>query len=256
MEYTEATGEDTYVADIRTFLDQTNNFLFLFGNYLPADAGVGMFALGTYGSTTITAAVALLNLQYAMYVEGDDVAYKIDRARTIVSVIDRKAFDGERYLFEPDRDKLYLYPNAMMMLVMCRLYELTGERRFLDRAVTVADAISPLRDAERGGYNSPYSAEYMGAKTSDYSTLSSQNYIALAFAMLYKNTLRNVYFDESVFILNFVRERLYSESERKILHHWMDGRIAIEEDREYFCSGCNLQFLYVTWFLADAIPEA
>jgi len=29
----------------------------------------------------------------------------------------------------------------------------------------------------------------------------------------------------------------------------MDGRIALPEDREYFCSGCNLQFLYVLWYL-------
>mgnify|MGYP006897292372 CR=1 FL=1 len=34
--------------------------------------------------------------------------------------------------------------------------------------------------------------------------------------------------------------------EGKILHHWMNGRAAIPEDPEYFCSGCNLQTLYIS----------
>jgi hypothetical protein len=29
----------------------------------------------------------------------------------------------------------------------------------------------------------------------------------------------------------------------------MDGRVAVPADPEYFCSGCNLQFLYAIWYV-------
>ena len=30
-----------------------------------------------------------------------------------------------------------------------------------------------------------------------------------------------------------------------MLHHWIDGRAALPNDPTFFCSGCNLQMLYV-----------
>ena len=92
----------------------------------------------------------------------------------------------------------------------------------------------------------------MGAKTDDYSTLSSQNYLTLALTLLYQNTHRQSYFDEALFVLEFVRSHLYDPASGHILHHFIDGRIALPSDPEYFCTGCNLQFLYAVFLLQQA----
>ncbi|MBW2460311.1 MAG: hypothetical protein JRH11_01610 [Deltaproteobacteria bacterium] len=255
VEYAAASEDQADVPLIDSFVDETNQLIWLFGNYLPTGAEIGSFALTTYGPTSITGGAALLNLQYAYYLDTPRRQDRIDTAQTMVAAIDRNAWDGTRYLFEPDEEKLYLYPNTMMMLVLCRLAELAADESYLAQAVTVADAIAPLRAEERGGYRSPYSAEYMGAETDDYSTLSSQNYLALAFTLLYAQTRQQRFFDEAIFVLDLGRTRLYDAEEGKILHHWMDGRIAQPEDREYWCSGCTLQYLYVVWYLAQSIPS-
>jgi len=38
-----------------------------------------------------------------------------------------------------------------------------------------------------------------------------------------------------------------------ILHHWMDGRIALPSDPEFFCDGCNHQLLYLLWYRQHAL---
>jgi hypothetical protein len=256
VEYVHATGDTSDVALIDAFVDETNQLVWLFGNYLPSGAEIGSFALTTYGPTSITGGAALLNLQYAYYLETPRSDERLETARDIVTAIDRNAWDGTRYLFEPGEEQLFLYPNTMMMLVLCRLHQLTGDEAHLDRVLAVFDAIQPLRADDRGGYRSPYSAEYMGATTDDYSTLSSQNYLALALALLYQETSDNRFFDEAVFVLDLGRTRLYDADQNKLLHHWMDGRIAQPEDPEYWCSGCTLQYLYVIWYLGTTIPAS
>ena len=42
---------------------------------------------------------------------------------------------------------------------------------------------------------------------------------------------------------------------RGVLHHLMDGEIAVPEDPEFFCSGCNLQLLYVMAYRQRNITE-
>jgi hypothetical protein len=247
-----ATGDTTFVGELDAFIDTTDEFVHLFGDYLPLGTDVGSFALETYGPTAITAGAALLHLQYATYVQGPAVEERIGRAEQIVAAIDRRAWDGERYLFEPGVDRPYLYPSSMMMLVLLRLYELTEERDYLARAVEVAESIAPLR-SDRGGYLSPYSAEAMGATTDDYSTLSSQNYLALALTLLYQHTRDLRWYDETLFVLDFARTRLFDAEQGRLLHHFMDGRIAQPEDPSYFCSGCNLQFVYVVWYLRTKV---
>jgi len=38
-----------------------------------------------------------------------------------------------------------------------------------------------------------------------------------------------------------------------VLHHWMDGRVARPSDPEFFCSGCNLQLLYLLWYRQEGL---
>lgn len=250
IEYSAATGDHSGRAQIDQTLDVINGFAIALGYYIDIDAG--MFAIQTYGPTAISAGVALLNLQHALYVGGEGAADRVELARTIIEKIDEKAWDGARYRISPRDDLLELYPNTMMMLVLCRLYERTGEVTHLRRAEQVYTAIQPLRSA-RGGYHSPYSAAAMGAKTEDYSTLSSQNYLTMALTLLFQNTGQTRYFDEALFVLNFVRTRLFDPKTGHLLHHFIDGRIALPSDPEYFCTGCNLQFLYAVHLLQQAI---
>ena len=71
--------------------------------------------------------------------------------------------------------------------------------------------------------------------------------------LLYQNTQDTQYLRESLTLLNFVKDHLYDTANDKLLHHWIDGRWALETDPDYFCSGCNLQVLYIIWYLKNEI---
>ena len=251
IEHAAATGETDAIATVDTFIDLSNFLVGVYDNYL--DVSLGEYAADTYGPTSITGGLALLNLQYAKYLDTPRTQDRIDAAVEIVQTIDEQAFDGQRYLFRPGEDKLFLYPNSIMILVLNRLYELTGDRAYLERAETAFEGVAPLRDAEHGFYRSPYSAEYMGAQTDEYSTLSSQNYFNLALLLLYQNTGKEIYLQRVREILTFLRLNLYDDEQGRLLHHWIDGHIAQPDDPEYFCSGCNLQFLYIVWYLKSVV---
>ena len=253
VEYTAQTGDQDALPALEDFIETINSITIGLGRYIDIDAG--KFAIQTYGPTAITASVALLNLQYATYLKTPLGADRIDFARQIVDSIESKAHFGDGYRVKPGDDLLELYPNTMMMLVMARLYEQTGDRQYLDAAERVFRFIQPLRNSTRGGYNSPYSAATMGATTSDYSTLSSQNYLTLALLVMFEDTGDQHYFEEAKFVLTFIHERLYDAAQGKVLHHFIDGRIAAPSDPEYFCTGCNLQLLYVLWYARHYITS-
>lgn len=252
IEHAAARGERAPAPEVDQIIDIISSFTVGLNRYIDLDAG--QFAIRTYGPTAITAAVALLNLQYATYFPGEIAGERTAEARRIVETIERRAGapDGRGYLVRPGEPLLELYPNTMMMLVLCRLYERTGERSYLDRALLAFEAIQPLKNRQRGGYNSPYSAAQMGARTDDYSTLSSQNYLTLALVLLYedtKDTTGRRFFDEAIGVLRFIKDHLYDPAQRRVLHHFIDGRIAAPSDPEYFCTGCNFQLLYVVFYL-------
>lgn len=257
IEHSAVRGDAAPPIEVEQTIDRINAFAVGLGRYVDLDAG--QFAIRTYGPTAITAAVALLDLQYATYFDNETAAERTAEARRIIETIERKArtADGRGYRVRPGEDLLELYPNTMMMLVLCRLYERTGEDAYLDRAREVFEFIQPLKNRARGGYNSPYSAAEMGAKTDDYSTLSSQNYLTLALTLLYENTRDRRFFDEAIAVLRFIRARLYDPAQHRVLHHFIDGRIAAPSDPEYFCTGCNYQLLYVVLYLKHhALPGA
>jgi uncharacterized protein YyaL (SSP411 family) len=252
MEYSAVTGDEEFLPQIESILDSANDLLALYGDYL--DVGeIESWALELYGPTTITGGLALLNLQYAINLSTSRRAERIDRAVEIVASIDENVFDGSRYLFRPAETEMFLYPNIMMIIVLTRLHELTGTGAYIDQAELVFDAIQTLKYSDRPGYHSPYSAEIMGATTDDYSTLSTHNYTTLAMLQLYRHTDDETYLAEAFEVLDFIRLYLYKEDEGRLLHHWMDGQIAQPEDFEYWCSGCNLQFLYVVWYLRTQV---
>lgn len=252
IEYSAITGDGSFIPQVDAIIDQANDLLALYGDYLdPGD--VESWALELYGPTAITGGMVNMNIQYAMLLDTDRRQDRIDRAIEIVSTIDTVAFDGQRYLFAPGVDRMYLYPNSMMILVLTRMHEMTGDDAYLARAESVFDAIQVLSYTDRPGYYSPYSAEIMGATTQDYSTFSVHNYLMLGLMQLYTATDQQAYLDEAVELMLFVRDYLYNPDDRLVTHHWMDGAIAQPDHFEYFCSGCNLQFLYVMWWLRNRV---
>ena len=251
IEYAGVSGDAWLVPPLDDLICTTDWVVRLLGDYV--NVGVGEFAADLFGPTAITAGIALVYLQYAARLDTPARRRRIERAAAIVTAIDDNAWNVDHYRFAPGEERLFLYPNAIMLSALNRLYELTGEARYLERAETVYGGIQPLHDVGMGFYRSPYSQEYQEAKTDEYSTLSSQNYLMLGLMLLYRNTDDARYLQDVLSMIDHVRDRLYDREQGKLLHHWIDGRIAHPDDPDYFCSGCNLQTLYILWYLQSEL---
>lgn len=207
------------------------------------------YAVRTYGPTVVTALLGLMNLQYVLNLEDPRNEQFRGTGLHIVEAIYDMTWDPELggYRYAPDNEKLYLYPNIIMMLILNRAYELTGDESYLEKAEALFDAIQPLRVEEMNCYYTPYSAEVMGARTEEYYSLSPHNYLAFALVLMFENSGEQKYLNEAYLVLDFIEQYLHVEGQ--VLHHWMDGRRAVPEDPEYYCPGCNLQLLYLLWYL-------
>ena len=282
IDYVAATGDQAPVAAIEALIKQVNTLAGALGWYINVTT-IDSWAFDTYGPTSITGLVALLNVQYALLIGGAMKDDAIAATAQYQAAIEDKTYEGSRYKFGPDRDGLFLYPNVTMILFHARVFELTGDEAQKTRALELYQAVQSLRvddDNGRVRYRSPYSAEYMGAKTDDYTTLSSQNYLMFALMMLHKVTGDSSYLTEMDSVLEALDQELYGEwchehlqeiscneefsctdeqvcvanacqadsCHGGVLHHWMDGGVAVPADVEFFCTGCNLQLLYLMWY--------
>lgn len=283
IEYIGATGDREGLGDLDTLIGDMNDLVAAMGNYIPPEMVPG-YAMETYGPVAINGLMGLIGLQRAAVIgpqgTDDDVAF----TRELLAELRQRHFEDGVYAFGADREGLFLYPNITMIILAARLYQLTGVTSYRDHALAIHAGIQPLKVtadsglAGPGRYRSPYSAEHMGATTDDYSTLSSQNYTMLALMLLYQITGEERFLEECDPILDFTRDLLQGDSCASdliyyecdpacegelaclkgrcfpdachcgVLHHWMDGRLAVATDPEFFCSGCNLQLLYIMWY--------
>ncbi len=213
--------------------------------YPEGTSSVGGYGVDTYGPTTTNATLSLLCLEYAGTVGGAKKAQRISEAEEILAKGRTMAWlkDKGYYKFSSKRSGLFLYPNITQLISHVRAYELTQKKLYLDQAKDLHKAIQGLKVTGEGRYRSPYSAKYMGAKTDDYTTLSSQNFTMIGLSLLYQQTKSAGLKSEVAEILKFIRTKLFSGG--RVLHHWMDGKLAVPKDPEYYCSGCNLQMLYI-----------
>lgn len=274
VEYVAATGDRRDLPVLDQFVDRIDNLLSLIGWYPDVDAQKS-WALQTYGPTSIAALIGLLDAEYALLVGGDRKNDRIDWAVQMAQHIDDRAYNGSFYEFGAGRTGLVDYPNIAMMVFEARLYELTHDESRRARALALYQALQPLRLPD-GRYTSVYSASEFGAKTPDYSTLSSQNYMTIALMMLYEITGKASYVREADAIVEALVEKIHGTwclsnvhaettcmpacappapvcvvstcsadaCQPGMLHHWIDGRPAVPSDPTFFCSGCNLQMLY------------
>jgi hypothetical protein len=290
VEHIGASGDRGDVALVDSFLDRLGSLVATFGDYLEA-AAEQSWAVRTYGPTAVTALVALVHAQYALLVGGERAAERKERAVALDRRIEERAFGdlvGEGrsvrgFAAEPGNAALDLYPNVAMLMLEARLYRLTAEPAYRLQARALYAAIQPLKLTDAPSrYASPYAASSLKAQTRDVSTLSSQNYLALALMLLFEITADERYVAEADRVLDAIEamrgpwclSQVHQEAcgcgagsacvegactadrcATGLLHHVVDGRLAREGDATLFCSGCNLQTLYVLGYRRQLAKE-
>ena len=233
----------TYVEAAEPLLDVVDKFSRSLGDYLEISAGE--FAVASYGPTSVSSLIALAHLELALGWPEREGAKHVERAQQVLEHIEAKAWDEGRkiYRFATGDERLMLYPNATLMLAHARAFQLTGEVRHRERVEALYEGIQPLRAATGDHFHSPYSREEADAVDEDYATLSSQNYLSMALWIAWGGTADQRFIDELDRVLGWVEGHLFVDGVLK--HHWVNGRVANEEDQYDFCSGCNLQTLYI-----------
>ena len=190
-----------------------------------------------YGPTTIAGGVAMYNLQYAFSIgQTPRTEPYINQGLDLIRRIDEHAYQEEEryYRYAKFNDTCSAYPNSIMIIALCRAYQITKDVRYLQRAMDVAETMEArLLDETSGGY--------YGAEESDeaYMALSNQNYIIQALLFLAEVTGEATYLSRSDRTLAFVKQYL-CEPEEGICYH----DLRLKHRMDWFCSGCNWQFLY------------
>lgn len=266
-----AAGDRSHIGAVDEFVDSLDSLTKTLGDYLEAGADRS-WAIRTYGPTAVTALVALLEAQYALFVGGERAAERLERAKAIDAKIGERALrdlasgaaSARGYAVAPDRADLEIYPNVSMLMLKARLFRITKDDAYRLEARALYAAIQPLKLSDAPArYASPYASTLVGAKTNDVSTLSSQNYLALSLLLLFEITGDQRFVDEADRVFDSIEkmrgaycigEPATERCADGLLHHFVDGRLAEPGDGTLFCSGCSLQTLYVLGYrrgLAD-----
>jgi hypothetical protein len=278
------TGASPDVAIVDAFLERLDHLIGALGDYL-AGVEDTSWAVRTYGPTAVTALVALVHAQYALHVDGERTAEHLERAVALEQTITDRALADladaasgrsvRAYAIGPGRAGIELYPNVSMILLEARLFRLTRNETYRLQARALYGAIQALKLSDAPArYASPYATALVGAKTREVATLSSQNYLALALMLLFEITGELRFSEEADRVLDGIealrgpwcfaqvhddecapacsagqacvaKSCTADRCTTGLLHHYVDGRIAAPGDGTLFCSGCNLQALYV-----------
>jgi hypothetical protein len=290
-----ARGDPAEIAAVDDFLDRLDRLVGAFGDYL-AGVEDASWAVRTYGPTAVTALVALVHAQYALLVSAERAPEHRERAVALEQTITDRALtdladaasgrSARGYAIGPGRAAIELYPNVSMMILEARLFRLTRNETYRLQARAIYAAIQPLKLSDvPARYASPYAAASLKAQTREVATLSSQNYLALALTLMFEITGDRTFVDEADRVLDAIAamrgpwclaqvetttcaakcgagEACVASSctadrcTTGLLHHVVDGRLAAPGDATLFCSGCNLQALYVIGYRRALAAEA
>jgi hypothetical protein len=186
------------------------------------------------------------------------------------------------YAFAPGNPTLFDAPNVAMLLLKGRLFRLTKREDVRLEARAVYAALQPLKLSDAPArYASPYAQAELNVSnidTRDLSTLSGQNYLTLGLLVLFEITGDQRFIDEADRLLDGIaalrgpwctsqvhdpagcvpacetKQACVSAActpERcttGLLHHTVNGRLALPTDGALFCAGCNFQTLYVVGY--------
>ena len=288
IEYVGASGDRSVVPEIDDFVDRLDSLTRTLGDYIEAgaDRSWALRTYGPTAVTALVALVEaqyalLVGGDRAQ--ERIDRVLAIDekiRERALADLVDAATGRQARaYAFAPGQPGLYDYPNLAMLLLKARLFRLTKREEFRLEARAVYVALQPLKLSDAPArYSSPYAKASIGIDTRDLSTLSSQNYLTLGLLLLFEITGDQRFVDEADRMFDAIAamrgpwctSQVHDPSAcapacapghactggacsadrctTGLLHHVVDGRLARPEDGTLFCSGCNLQTLYVAGY--------
>jgi hypothetical protein len=288
IEYVSASGDRSVVPQLDDFVDRLDALTKTLGDYIEvgADRSWALRTYGPTAVTALVALVeaqyALL-VGGPRAQERIDRVLAIDaklRERALTDLVDGKAGRQARgYAFAPGQPGLFDYPNAAMLLLKARLFRLTKREEFRLEARAAYVALQPLKLADAPArYSSPYAKASLGIDTRDLSTLSSQNYVTLGLLLLFEITGDQHFIDEADSLLDGIAAMrgawctsnvhdpaacnpgcgtgqacitsacTADRCTSGLLHHVVNGRLALPEDGTLFCAGCNLQTLYVAGY--------
>lgn len=288
IEYVGASRDRSVVPALDDFVDRLDSLTRTLGDYIEAgaDRSWALRTYGPTAVTALVALVEaqyalLVGGERAQ--ERIDRVLAIDakiRERALTDLSDVATGRRARgYAFAPGQPGLSDYPNLAMLLLKARLFRLTKREEFRLEARAVYVALQPLKIADAPArYSSPYAKASLGLDTRDLSTLSSQNYLTLGLLLLFEITGDQRFVDEADRMLDGIAAMrgpwcasdvhdpsacapacaageacmasacAADRCTTGLLHHVVNGRLALPEDGTLFCSGCNLQTLYVTGY--------
>lgn len=228
--------ETRLAEEIRTLLSHVDSVYDLFNeNGLPPKN-----LASDYGQTASTAIIAALQLSYLIKIDSTDSARR-ERALMMVKRIEAAAYDSAGfYRWNADDTELTLYPNAAMMLVHSLAYHVTRDDHHLKMARSLLPAMAPLFRPELDAYL------YRKSDPNEYISLSSHNYLTLALLQLFDETQDPTYMRKAQRTVDFIITRLYNNG---IVYHDLRNNVRAN----YYCTGCNFQFLFVLWQAAKSL---
>ncbi|MDF2697509.1 MAG: hypothetical protein K0S65_5892, partial [Labilithrix sp.] len=296
IEYIGASHDRSVVPLVDDFVDRLDSLTRTLGDYIEvgADRSWALRTYGPTAVTALVALVhaqyALL-VGGPRVQERLDRALALDaklRERALSDLSDAATGRQARgYAFAPGQPGLYDYPNLAMLLLKARLFRLTKREEFRLEARAVYAALQPLKLSDAPArYSSPYAKASLGIDSRDLSTLSSQNYLALGLLLLFEITGEQRFVDEADRVLDGIAAMrgpwctssvhdpaacapacsdgqacvshacAADRCTTGLLHHVVDGRLALPTDGTLFCAGCNLQTLYVAGYRRALAGEA
>jgi hypothetical protein len=288
IEYVAASRDRSIVPALDDFIDRLDTLTRTLGDYIEVggDESWALRTYGPTAVTALVGLVhvqyaLLVGGERAR--ERIDRAVAIDakiRERALTDLVDTFTSRTARaYAFAPGQPELFDYPNLAMLLLKARLFRLTKDEGFRLEARAVYAALQSLKLSDAPvRYASPYARASLGLDTRDLSTLSGQNYLGLGLLLLFEITGEQRFVDEADRLFDGIAAMrgpwctsqvhdpaacapvcasgqacvssacMADRCTTGLLHHVVDGRLALPTDGTVFCSGCNLQTLYVAGY--------
>jgi uncharacterized protein YyaL (SSP411 family) len=198
----------------------------------------------------INAQIAALHAAAAPRFEGQPIGYLVDPASTahrLIQGVDREVWSDSQqvYLARVKGGGAELLPNAMMIIALVRLAQLTHDSSLLERAEQVVGGLQVLWDEERGAY----AATQDRRGVDGYFSLSTNTYAAEALFALAAARDEIDHRRRARQILRFILRDLYADG---VLYHHVDhGRRAAGD---IWCSGCNWRTVRLVASLGTPMP--
>lgn len=188
-----------------------------------------------FDPTTVTAGLAYGNLLLASALRGPARILHGRTAAWLLSRLGARVFDERHGYFatRPDERRVAAMPNLLAIAALARASKLRRDRKLLDRAERVEEALrAALYDGDAGAWHT-------GEEASSVYRLSIQNFAGLAYAELHAASPRDGWDKRARESLKFATGKALVKD--LFAHDWSPE----SGPSARHCTGCNWQTLYV-----------